>query len=767
MGIKIGTSISHYHILEKLGEGGMGVVYKADDTKLKRPVALKFLPGHLTSDKQARERFEREAQAVAALNHPNIITIYEIGEFEDQNYIAMEYVEGKTLAQIINAGPLTFALATEIAIAIGDALSLAHRKGIIHRDIKPGNVIIASEGYAQGSRPAYRLSASQVGTGRQIKLLDFGLAKFKQVNKLNITRTVMGTLGYMSPEQARGQPVDHRTDIFSLGAVFYDMLAGSPPFNGDYEAAVLYSLVHEEPVPLSQQRGEVPEDLERIISKALAKNADQRYQNMGELLADLAKYQYKPQTLAEKVGIEKKSIAVLPFEDISPGKENEYLADGMSEELIMALSQNRQLRVIARTSVMQYKQQAKDVRDIGRELCVSHVLEGSVRRYEDNLRVTAQLIDAADGSHLWADKYDGVLKDIFAFQEKVASQVTGALKVELGEVQKEAVMKSRPQTKAYEYYIQGKLLLDAPTKENLDCSELMLKRALQLDPQYAAAHGSLASCYLWNVDTGLRPDPKYLSKAEESAQKALSIDKDQTEALYTLANLTMKRGMVEDAFEGFSKVLEADPNHGHARWWRAILLYYSSYFEEALQEADGLLAVDPFYPMAHWLHSTIRLHQGMFDAAVTEYEQVVTEVPSKLVWLALSYRYAGRMDRAWEAAQKAKEVDPDGILWQMAFAFLEGAEGKGKEILKHVDDRVQGFSWDFVITVYWVASYYAMAGDKDKAFRWLERGIAIGNRNHRWLKIDPNLEHLRSDPRYIEILRKARSEAQKLKVHFR
>ena len=768
----IEKTISHYKVIEKLGEGGMGVVYKAKDTKLKRHVALKFLPGHLTADKQSHERFEQEAQAAAALNHPNIITIYEIGEFESpatagrQIYIAMEYIEGQTLGQIISAGPLTFAQATEIVIAIADALSLAHRKGIIHRDIKPGNVMIAFEGYAQGRKSSYGLLASEAGMGRQIKLLDFGLAKFKKVSKLTITGTAIGTLAYMSPEQARGQPVDHRSDIFSLGAVFYDMLAGSPPFIGEYDAAVLYSLVNEEPVSLSHIRAGVPEDLERIVSKALAKDPDQRYQNMGELLVDLADYQFKPQTLAEKAGPEKKSIAVLPFEDISPGKQNEYLADGMSEELIMALSQNRQLRVIARTSVMQYKERTKDVRDIGRELGVSYILEGSVRQYEDNLRVTAQLIDAVDGSHLWVDKFDGILKDIFAFQEKVASQVTAALRVELGEVQPEATMKTIPRTKAYKYYLQGKLLLDTPTLENLDRSEMMLNRALQMDPQYAAAYGSLASCYLWNVDTGLRPDPEYLLKAEKTAQKALSIENDQSDALYTLANLTMKNGKVAEAFDGFSKVLDSNPNQGHARLWRAILLCYSSFFEEALNEADRLLATDPFWPMAHWLHSTIRLHQGMFDYAIAEYEQVVSELPSKLVWFALAYRYADKMDKAWEAAKKIKQLDPDGILWQLAFAFLEGAEGKGKKILNHIDERVKGFSWDFVITVYWVASCYAMAGNKDEALKWLEHGIAIGNRNYRWFKLDPNLEPIRSDTRYAKILKKAHREAKKLKTNF-
>ena len=415
----IGETISHYTILEKLGEGGMGVVYKAEDTKLRRIVALKFLPPELTKDSEAKERLEREAQAAAALNHPNIITIFEIGEFENQAYIAMEYVEGNTLDHVVSNGLLPFDQTTEFAIAIADALSLAHRKGIIHRDMKPGNIMITSEGLTQRSG--------------QVKLLDFGLAKFKDKSKLTVTGMQLGTLAYMSPEQARGKRVDHRSDIFSFGAIFYEMLAGSPPFIGEYEAAVLYSLVNEDPLPLSQQRAGVPKNLERIVSKALAKDPDERYQNMGELLSDLASYQYEPRTLAQKIGPDKKSIAVLPFEDISPGQQNEYLADGMTDELILALSQNSQLRVIARTSVMQYKEQTKDVRDIGQELGVSHVLEGTVRRYEDNLRITALLIDAKNGSHLWADKYDGILKDIFAFQDEVAGQVSGSLKVQLDE----------------------------------------------------------------------------------------------------------------------------------------------------------------------------------------------------------------------------------------------------------------------------------------------------------------------------------------------
>ncbi len=710
----IGKTVSHYKILEKLGEGGMGVVYKAEDTRLKRTVALKFLSSHLIKNEEEKHRFLREAQAAAALIHPNISTVFAFEEWEGINFISMEYVDGQTLDQLIRAGPLSVDRAAEFFIAAADALSLAHRKGIVHRDLKPGNIMVTAEGPTQ--------------VGRQIKVMDFGLAKLKMEQKLTLTGTIMGTISYMSPEQARGEPVDLRSDIFSLGAVFYEMLAGCPAFGGGEATAILYNIVHEEPAPLSKAPNDIPQALEKIVNRCLAKNPESRFQSMTELLGDMAAYQYNPNTLAVKAGVEKKSIAVLPFDDISPGEGDEFLSDGMTEELIMALSQNAQLRVIARTSVMQYKNQSKDVREIGRELGISYVLEGSVRRFEDNLRVTAQLVDADDGSHLWADKYDGIMKDIFKFQEEVAQKVTGALEAELGERPAAEVTKPTPHSGAYEYYLQGKLLLDVQTLSNLDRSVALLKKALELDPQYADAYGTLASAYLWYFGTGLRPDPEYLTQAEKMADRAVAIDKDQADANYVFANLAMMGGRIE----------------------------------EALKEADQWLARDPFYPMAHWVHSTIRLHQGMFDAAVAEYEQVVTDLTSKLVWLALAYRYAGKMEKAWEAANKVKQLEPDGILWAYAFAFLEGSEGQGKEILRYIDERVKGFGWDFHIAAYGVASFYALGDDKEEAFRWMERALELGNRNYRWFAIDPNLENLREDPRFDEILKKAKTAAKKL-----
>jgi tetratricopeptide (TPR) repeat protein len=276
----------------------------------------------------------------------------------------------------------------------------------------------------------------------------------------------------------------------------------------------------------------------------------------------------------------------------------------------------------------------------------------------------------------------------------------------------------------------------------------------------------MAVAYLWYVDTGMRPDPAYLAKAEEAAGKALAIDGDQPDALYAMANLKMKRGDIEGAFDGFSKVLAMDPNHGHARMFRACLLLFASFFEEALREADVLLSTDPHWPLAHWLHSTIRLHQGIFNAAVAEYETVVTELPPKLVWLALAYRYKGDMERAWRAARKLREIDADGSLWPFAFAFLEGAEGKGPSILGHIGQEARASCWNSIIEVYWIASFHAMADERDEAFRWLERGIALGNRNYLWFKMDPNLQCIRCDVRFQRMCEQAFEQAERLREHF-
>ena len=405
----IGQTISHYRILEKLGEGGMGVVYKAQDTKLKRTVALKFLPPEYTRDADAKARFIHEAQAASALQHNNICTIHDIDGTDDGRlFIVMDCYEGEPLKEKIARGPMKLEEAVEIAVQVASGLSKAHEKGIVHRDIKPGNVIITTDGIA--------------------KIVDFGLAKLAGQTMITKAGKTLGTVAYMSPEQARGEKVDHRTDIWSLGVVLYEMLTGRLPFRGEHEAAMLYSVVHEEPQPISSFRSDLPPDIESNITKMLQKDPGKRFQHIRELLAQLDTMKKTNET---KVGKALPSIAVLPFVNMSPDPENEYFSDGLAEELINALSKLVGLRVTARTSAFRFRGKDLDIREIGKQLNASTVLEGSVRKAGNRLRITAQLINVADGYHLWSEKYDRELEDVFIIQDEISLAIVEKLKLAL------------------------------------------------------------------------------------------------------------------------------------------------------------------------------------------------------------------------------------------------------------------------------------------------------------------------------------------------
>ena len=485
----IGETISHYKILEKIGEGGMGVVYKAHDTTLDRDVALKFLPRYLTNDPTEKERFYHEARAAAALTHQNIAVVYEIGGHENQIFIVMEYVEGKTLKQLLEAEPLTVQRVLDMAIQVCEGMAAAHEKGVVHRDIKSENIIVTPKGHP--------------------KITDFGLAKLKGGTKLTRAGSTLGTAAYMSPEQARGEEVDQRSDVFSFGVVLYEMLSGRLPFRGDHPTALAYSIINEEPQPITRFNEKVTLEIEHIVSKALAKDKDERYQHADDLLADLrherktleyaragyarttsttpvvelAKRKRDPGSywiaataivvLAAAVVIlnpfnlrlgitgtapeEGKSIAVLPFIIMGGDKEDEYFSDGITEDIITQLAKVGELKVIARTSVMQYKDTKKSISEIGRELNVSTVLEGSVRRSEGQVRVVAQLIDVRNSEHLWADSYDRDLTKIFAIQSDVAQQIARALKAKLSPAEKSSI--ERPPTanpEAYQLYLKGR-----------------------------------------------------------------------------------------------------------------------------------------------------------------------------------------------------------------------------------------------------------------------------------------------------------------------
>ena len=421
------STISHYEILEKLGEGGMGIVYKARDTMLGRTVALKFHPGPLTSDATGKDRILHEAKAAAALNHNNICTVYGVEEHEGRMFISMEYVEGGTIRNKLPYEKITDAVTA--AIQIGEALEEAHSRGIVHRDIKADNIMLTSRG--------------------QIKVTDFGLARTSGAADPSPVTSTAGTAAYMAPEVVQGGKADARSDIFSFGVLMYEMLTGQRPFRGDHNAAVMYSIVHETPPPLSTARADVPENLEWIITHALEKDADKRFQDVHTMLGQLRK------VTTTTTGSTELLLAVLPFEYISPDKENDYFSEGLTEEIIASLSKLRGLKVISRTSVMRYRGKDKNLKQIAQELHASYVLEGSVRKSGQDLRITTQLIDAGQDVSLWSETYRGSLDDIFEIQEKVAGRILRGLKVRLSPDEKKRLKKrSTADNEAYQLYLQ-------------------------------------------------------------------------------------------------------------------------------------------------------------------------------------------------------------------------------------------------------------------------------------------------------------------------
>ena len=570
----IGKTISHYKILEKLGQGGMGVVYKAEDTRLKRSVALKFLPQAFTADPVAKERFIQEAQAASALEHPNICNIHEINETDDgQLYIVMACYEGQTLKERLAAGALPVAETIDVARQIAEGMAEAHEKGIVHRDIKPANIMITEKG--------------------QIKIMDFGLAKLAGQMKVTKSGTPLGTAPYMSPEQTRGEKVDHRSDIWSLGVVIYEMLTGELPFRGDYEQAIIYSILNESPEPPAGLRTTVPVALERIIFKCLEKKASKRYQHFDELIVDLRKAgglaatpagtrrkSLKPVLLLLPIIIlllfasyfllsqggdtSDKSIAVLPLQNLSAGGENAYFAAGLHDELLTQLAKVADLKVISHTSVMGYAGTTKNIRQIAGDLDVANIVEGSVQVIGERLRVNVQLIKASTDGHLWAEHYDRTLDDAFAIQSDIAQQIVAAIGATLSHTEKQELT-AAPTTnsEAYQLYLQSREYALRPgfLRKNLEIAQELCQRALTLDPQFALGHATLSrihgAIYWFRYD----PSPERALRTWEEAETALRLAPDLPQAHISLglAHYWDRRDW-RRALAEFAVALEKAPN---------------------------------------------------------------------------------------------------------------------------------------------------------------------------------------------------------------
>jgi serine/threonine protein kinase/Tfp pilus assembly protein PilF len=711
----IGKTISHYKIIEKLGGGGMGVVYKAEDTKLGRTVALKFLPPAFSLDEEAKQRFIHEAKAASSLEHNNICTIYEIDEtVEGQLFIAMAFYEGETLQKKIERRPIKIDETTDITIQIAEGLYKAHEKNIIHRDIKPANIFITYDGV--------------------IKIIDFGLAKVTGQTQLTKIGSTTGTVAYMSPEQARGETVDNRTDIWSLGVVLYEMISGQQPFKGDYDQAVVYSIVNEEPEQITSLRTGVPMELERIVNRALAKDPQDRYQHADDLLSELNRFKkdldsdkipikttsekrkknvvffpaiilsiialvivgyllLKP-SLPEKGELPasewENSIAVLPFKNISPDPEQEYFCDGMTEQIITNLSRLPRLKVIAQTSVMKFKDSKKTIPEIGKELNVSHVLEGSVRKAGNRIRVTAQLINAESGYHQWANDYERGLDDIFAVQDDVSLAIAKALSENLSLKEIGKIKTNRPaNTEAYEYFLKASYFHDKYWKfiqlQDFKTSEAMYKKAIELDPNYATAYAYLSGLYYSYIYYNPEEKERFIYLKEKYMEIALNLNSNSLEVQFIHIDQITEP---EKRYDGLKKILYIDPNHFGANHQmgiqlRSIGLSYHSflYFDKAVE----------VNPLDQWSYAA----------------------------RGLAYEIVGELDKAKQDYKFSLQIAPDDY-WTMRFYTSLLIMLKKSDEAEKLLNRFETKYPDDAYVKYYKSLLMAVKGDSLNALRFFE-----------------------------------------------
>jgi serine/threonine protein kinase/Tfp pilus assembly protein PilF len=698
-GFKKDTVIARkYKIIEKSGEGGMGAVYKTKDTKLKRTVALKFLPSELTQDKEAKKRFVQEAQAAAALEHTNICTIYEVDESEGQTFIAMSYIEGQSLKDKLRDGPLKIGETKDIALQIAEGLKEAHEKGIVHRDIKPANIMLTKKG--------------------QVKITDFGLAKLSWGADLTKPATIMGTVSYMSPEQARGEEVDYRTDIWSLGAMLYEMLSGERPFQKAQEQALIYAILNDKPTLLSLLRSDIPTYIEQVIEKALAKKVADRYQNVDDLIQDLK--EAPPTTLSKT----EKSIAVLPFTNMSADPEQEYFCDGITEEVINALTHIKDLRVIARTSSFAFKGKTEDIREIGKKLDVGILLEGSVRKSGERLRITAQLINVTDGTHIWSERYDREMKDVFDIQDDISLSIVDKLKVKLLGKEKALIVKRYTENlEVYNLYLKGCHLFQMWTAEGLEKAVECFEQALQKDPNYALAYAGLAEVYFFYSFFGNLPPREGTQKAKSYVKKALDIDERLAEAHACLGFIsTLYDWNWVVAEQEFKRALELNSNSSiiHIRY--ATFLSIIGHHEEAIAEVKQARELDPLSINVNSMVGEILFFSAQFDKAIEDLQNTITMDPNYYYsHYMLGWSYLGKsmfkesieaLEKAFDLSNRAPNVS---VILAIAY-YLFGKKPQAEKLFNSLKKRAK----DEYIPPSFFFMIYKVSGDLELANKWLE-----------------------------------------------
>jgi len=779
----VGKTISHYKITEKLGAGGMGVVYKAQDLKLDRFVALKFLPPHLTTSEEEKQRFIHEAKAASALQHNNICNIHEIDETEDgQLFICMDYYEGETLDKRIKEKPLPIDRAIDIAIQIAQGLAKAHEKEIVHRDIKPANIMLTADGV--------------------VKILDFGLAKLSAQTKLTKEGTTLGTIHYMSPEQTRGESVGHRSDIWSLGVILYEMLTGKLAFKGDYDQAVIYGITNDQPEPLTGLRTGIPLDLERIVNRCISKDPQDRYQHADDLLSELNKLkkdtdleisQLKPKGPKKKrisiiipsifisilvliimvylvlkpfQGDKKEfsaskwenSIAVLPFTDLSQDKDQEYFCVGMTDKILTSLSKLKVLKVIPRTSVMQYKKTEKTIPEIGRELQVENVLEGSIFKAGERIRVTAQLISTSSHAHLWADDYELNYEDIFDIQDDISEKIATALLTTLSPEEKKDIKTIRPSsTEAYEYYLRGRHVhlykfWDSGAKEDVFLtSEKMLKTAIKLDPEFADSYASLVdlynSYYHSLPDTASERD-KYMQLQEAYLDTAYQLDPNSAEVNYVKGWIHEAKNEHDEAFNSFKKALKANPNHGQNYQLMTIFFVDRGCLRLAMRCCTQAIKINPVDWEPYYGRARINMILGELADAENDFTTVLdieTNVEIKNYYWYL-YVFKKQYEKAREYLSQLKAEHPEHTFFKFAQAILHAIDGQKDKALSTFKSE----NWRHKAVI------FSLLDMKDESIGVIQKRFEYHRKNqmsrYLVLRYHPLLDNIRSDPRFQEIL---------------
>jgi serine/threonine protein kinase/Tfp pilus assembly protein PilF len=747
-----------YKVIDMIGRGGMGVVYKAEDTKLRRSVALKFLAEDLAHDRQAVERFQREARAASSLNHPHICTIYDIDEYEGQHFMALEFLEGKTLREYLLGKSLDINQIIDLAIQVAGGLEAAHGKGIIHRDIKPGNILVTDSG--------------------QAKILDFGLAKLLPASQLKpaeslITRmptltieepltsqgAAIGTVAYMSPEQALGKDLDARTDLFSLGVVLYEMATRILPFRGDTSAAIFDGILNKMPTLPIRLNPDLPAELEHIIEKALEKDRDVRYQSAREMLADLKRLKRESESGRATAAPRIPSLAVLPFTNLSADHENEYFSDGLAEDIIDALTQVPGLRVMARTSAFAFRGKEQDVREIGARLNVEHILEGSVRRLGSRIRVTAQLVKTSDGYHLWSQRFDREMTDVFAIQDEISQAIVEKLRVRLS-ADRPLVRRHTGNLEAYNLYLKARYQLLRLTPEGLAKSKEYFEQAIALDPNYALAWQGLAGFYNLLGTAGIMPPKAAIAQADRATRRALQLDDQLAEAHAMMGALRAGEFDWKGAELEFGRSLELDPKS------EDVLLWYDFYYLDPMKRLDEAIAaylraaeMDPLSPILQSRLGYNYLLKREWDRAIEHCRNALEIDPQSWAHILLGSCsfHMGKHDEAIRAIETLAQVTGRSsfALGNLGWAYaLTGRKGEALKLLEELRERAQTQyvpSWSF-------AAICLGLGEMDEAFDWFEKAVDEREPLMLHCHVHPNYDPLRTHPRYKGLLLKMNLE---------